>query len=204
MSRSTSGISAATNAQTVAGAGPTPRSGRRRIALAGVASASFTLATPEGDRRIELPLPGLYNVYNALAAAALSRALGVGLDQIAAGLEDVTAAFGRAESIAVGDTELSILLIKNPAGANEILRTLALEPGELELLAVLNDLTADGRDVSWVWDADFELLADHVGTVTCAGTRAAELALRLKYAGVPVDRVRVVPELPRALDAAID
>ena len=106
------------------------------------------------------------------------------LAQVADGLADVAAAFGRAERIAVGDHELSVLLIKNPAGANEILRTLALESGELDLLGVLNDRIADGRDISWVWDADFELLAGRVRRVTCAGTRAAELALRLKYAGV--------------------
>src|SRR6202012_1408004 len=97
----------------------------------------------------------------------------------------------------------SILLIKNPAGANEVLRTLVLEPGELDLLAVLNDRTADGRDISWVWDADFEMLAGRVGRVTCAGTRAAELALRLKYAGVAPERLTVVPALGPALDAAL-
>ena len=101
----------------------------------------------------------------------------------------------------VGDTELSILLIKNPAGANEVLRTLALEHGELDLLAILNDRTADGRDVSWIWDADFELLAARVAHVTCAGTRAAELALRLKYAGVRWSGCRSSPDLPAALDA---
>jgi UDP-N-acetylmuramyl tripeptide synthase len=122
---------------------------------------------------------------------------------VAAGLGSVTAAFERAERVRIGATELSILLIKNPAGANEILRTLALEQGELDVLAILNDRTADGRDVSWVWDADFELLASSVGKVTCAGTRAAELALRLKYAGVPVERLRVVADLPTALDAAL-
>jgi UDP-N-acetylmuramyl tripeptide synthase len=103
----------------------------------------------------------------------------------------------------VGDRELSVLLVKNPAGANEILRTLTLEPGELNLLGVLNDRTADGRDVSWVWDADFELLAGRVRRVTCAGTRAAELALRLKYAGIPSVRLDVVPHLPTALDRAL-
>ena len=99
--------------------------------------------------------------------------------------------------------ELSILLIKNPAGANEILRTLALEPGELDLLGILNDHTADGRDVSWIWDADFELLLGRVRRITCAGTRAAELALRLKYAGVPADRLQVTPPLAQALDQAL-
>jgi UDP-N-acetylmuramyl tripeptide synthase len=174
------------------------------VTLDGVSASEFTLATPVGSRRVRVPLPGLYNVYNALAAAGLSLALGASLDAVAAGLETVTAAFGRAETIRVGARELSILLIKNPAGANEVLRTLALEPGELDLLAVLNDLIADGRDVSWVWDADFELLAGHVRSVTCAGTRAAELALRFKYAGVPADRLEVVPELPRALDTALE
>ena len=100
-----------------------------------------------------------------------------------------SAAPSRSRSASV---ELSILLIKNPAGANEILRTLALEHGELDLLAILNDRTADGHDVSWVWDADFEILASRVRHVTCAGTRAAELALRFKYAGVPSERLGVV------------
>jgi UDP-N-acetylmuramyl tripeptide synthase len=115
----------------------------------------------------------------------------------------VTAAFGRAERIQIGDAEVSILLVKNPAGANEILRTLVLEHEELDVLAVLNDRTADGKDVSWVWDADFEILAGRVRWVTCAGTRAAELALRLKYAGVAVERLDVVPKLDQALDAAL-
>jgi len=138
-----------------------------------------------------------------LGAAALCLELDTPPAKVAEGLGAVTAAFGRAERVRIGATELSILLIKNPAGANEILRTLALEPGALDVLAILNDRTADGRDVSWVWDADFELLASSVATVTCAGTRAAELALRLKYAGVPVERIRVVADLPTALDAAL-
>ncbi len=117
-----------------------------------------------------------------------------------AGLRDVRAAFGRAERIAIGDVELQVLLVKNPAGANEILRTLVLEPEELDVLAILNDRTADGRDVSWVWDADYEMLAGRVRRVTCAGTRAAELAVRLKYAGVPSDRLHVTPALAPALD----
>src|ERR1044072_8124991 len=120
----------------------------------------------------------------------------------AGGLEAARAVFGRAEAVAVGDRELAILLVKNPAGANEVLRTLALDPGRHDVFAVLNDRTADGHDVSWVWDADFELVADRVRRVTCSGTRAAELAVRLKYAGVPVDRLHVVPPLADGLDAA--
>jgi UDP-N-acetylmuramyl tripeptide synthase len=182
---------------------PDPDVAAEAIELHGTRAASFRLRTPSGTVAIELPLPGLYNVYNALGAAALCLALGVALETVAAGLESVTAAFGRAERIQIAATELSLLLIKNPAGANEILRTLALEPNELDLLAILNDRTADGRDVSWVWDADFEILAARVRRVTCAGTRAAELALRLKYAGVDPRRLHVVPSVAAALDAAL-
>jgi len=182
---------------------PTPSVAAEQIRLEGTRGASFRLRTPDGTAEIRLPLPGLYNVYNALGAAALCLELGVPLEHVARGLQAVRAAFGRAEAVRIGDRELSILLIKNPAGANEILRTLALEHQDLDLLAILNDRTADGKDVSWVWDADFEILAPRVRRATCAGTRAAELALRLKYAGVPLDRLRVTPGLPRALDQAL-
>ena len=102
------------------------------------------------------------------------------------------AVFGRVEVIEVSGKPVSILLIKNPAGANEVLRTLRLEStdGGIDLWLALNDRIADGRDVSWIWDADFELLADRVRRVICAGTRAPEMALRLKYAGWPRTRSR--------------
>jgi UDP-N-acetylmuramyl tripeptide synthase len=114
-------------------------------------------------------------------------------------------AFGRVETVAVGDKRVSILLVKNPAGTNEVLRTLRLEAerGELDLWIALNDRIADGRDVSWIWDADFELLASAVRRVTCAGTRAPEMALRLKYAGFPAEAIAVEPEIETALDAAL-
>ena len=172
---------------------PTPSIAAERISLDGTRRSSFELTTPVGNASIELPLPGLYNVYNALGAASLCLGLDVPLTAVVAGLRDVQAAFGRAERITIGDVELQVLLIKNPAGANEILRTLVLEHEELDVLAILNDRVADGRDVSWVWDADFEMLAGRVRRVTCAGTRAAELAVRLKYAGVPGDRLHVTP-----------
>jgi len=182
---------------------PAPEIAAERIELHGTRAASFRLRTPAGAIDVELPLPGLYNVYNALGAATLCLGLGIGLEQVVAGLQSVRAVFGRAETVPIGEVELSILLVKNPAGANEILRTLALERTELDVLAVLNDRTADGRDVSWVWDADFELLAPSVRRATCSGTRAAELALRLKYAGVPTERLSVIPSLPHALDEAL-
>ena len=183
---------------------PTPSLAAEQIELQGTRSARFTLRTPSESARVALPLPGLYNVYNALSAAALCLELGIELETVVAGLEAAKAAFGRAERLTVGDVELQVLLMKNPAGANEIMRTLALEGGELDLLGVLNDGIADGRDISWIWDADFELLVGSTRRITCAGTRAAELALRLKYAGLPEDRMMVVRRgLPEALDAAL-
>lgn len=182
---------------------PEPEVAAEQIRLEGTRAAAFTLRTPSGSARVELPLPGLYNVYNALGAAALCLQLGVPLATVVEGLEAVRAAFGRAERVVVNGIELSILLIKNPAGANEVLRTVTLEPGALDVLAVLNDNTADGKDVSWVWDADFELLAGRIRRVSCAGTRAAELAVRLKYAGVPTELMHVEPDLGAALDHAL-
>ncbi len=182
---------------------PTPSVAAADVVLEGVRGARFTLRTPAGERAVALPLPGLYNVYNALGAAALALTLGAGLDDVAAGLEAVSPAFGRAETVRLGDRELSILLVKNPAGANEVLRTLALEPGEHDVLAILNDQVADGRDVSWVWDADFEVLAGRVRHATCSGTRAAEMALRLKYAGIAPERITVAGPLDEGLDRAL-
>jgi UDP-N-acetylmuramyl tripeptide synthase len=184
---------------------PAPTVTATRVTLQGVRAASFTLQTPSGVAEVALALPGLYNVYNALAAAAMATSLEIGLPEIVAGLEATKAAFGRAETVHVGGREMQILLVKNPAGANEVLRTLALEPGEHDLLGVLNDKIADGRDVSWIWDADFELLAGRVRQATCSGSRAPELALRLKYAGIDPARIRVQADLPTALrEAAAD
>ena len=181
---------------------PDPQVVATDVELHGIRSAAFRLRTDAGERRIELPLPGLYNVYNALGAAALCLQLGTALDDIATGLASVEPAFGRAETLDLG-RPTSILLVKNPAGANEVLRTLALEGAQLDLFGILNDRVADGRDVSWVWDADWELVAPHVRRLTCSGTRAAELALRLKYAGVPADRLEVEEDVERGLDRAL-
>jgi UDP-N-acetylmuramyl tripeptide synthase len=188
------------------GAGrPQPDVVATAIELLGMEGSRFSLSTPGGDLSLRLPLPGLYNVYNALAAVAAALDLGIGADRIVDALEGMRAAFGRVETIEVGGTQLSILLIKNPAGANEVLRTLRLEAtgADIDLWIALNDRIADGRDVSWIWDADFELLAGGVRRVVCAGSRAAEMALRLKYAGWPAEAIEVEPRIDRSLDRAL-
>jgi UDP-N-acetylmuramyl tripeptide synthase len=184
---------------------PRPDVAATRIELRGMEGSTATVRVPGGEIEVQLPLPGLYNVYNALGAIAAALKLGVDAGRVAAALGGMRAAFGRVETIDVGDGAVSILLIKNPAGANEVLRTLALEAqgAPIDLWVALNDRIADGRDISWVWDADFELLADSVRRVTCAGTRAPEMALRLKYAGWPEDRIAVEPDIATSLDAAV-
>ena len=176
----------------------------REIELNGLESVSFRLDTPEGSTRVELRVPGLYNVYNALAAASLSRALGASLDAIVAGLQGFSAAFGRFERIQLEERSLLVLLIKNPAGANEVVRTLLAGSAPRLLLIALNDEIADGRDVSWIWDVDFEPLLDGLERLIATGERAAELALRFKYAGLPERAIEVVPSLEAALDRGLE
>jgi UDP-N-acetylmuramyl tripeptide synthase len=184
---------------------PAPDVAATRVELHGMRGSTLTVGTPAGELRVELPLPGLYNAYNALAAIAAALQLGIEPAGIGPALAGARGAFGRVETIEAAGKSLSILLIKNPAGANEVLRTLRLEAGEkgLDLWIALNDRIADGRDVSWIWDADFELLGTAVRRVTCAGRRAPEMALRLKYAGWPVEAIAVEPAIERSLDAAL-
>jgi UDP-N-acetylmuramyl tripeptide synthase len=175
----------------------------RSVELHALERSSFDLVTPDGTRRVELALPGLYNVYNALGAAALAAALGATLDDVVAGLGRFSAAFGRFERIPVGGKRLLLLLIKNPAGANEAVRTL-VDGGPPRLAVVaLNDAIADGRDVSWIWDVDFEPLLAGLERLVATGDRAAELALRFKYGGFDEGAIEVEPNLERALDRGL-
>jgi lipid II isoglutaminyl synthase (glutamine-hydrolysing) len=181
---------------------PAPQVAATQVQLDGMSGSHVKLRTPQGTLELDLPLPGLYNVYNAVAAAATALELGVPPATVDEALEGFGGAFGRVETIPMDGRGVSILLIKNPAGANEVLRTLTLEDGELDLWLALNDRIADGRDVSWIWDADFEVLTGRVRRATCAGTRAEEMALRLKYAGIDAG-IEVERDLERSLDAAV-
>jgi UDP-N-acetylmuramyl tripeptide synthase len=176
----------------------------RAVALSGLERSSFDLVTPAGTRRVSLALPGLYNVYNALAAASLALVLGASLDEIQAGLARFQGAFGRFERIVAGDRTVLLLLVKNPAGANEVLRTLADAGPPGRLLVALNDEIADGRDVSWIWDVDFEPLIGSLQELVASGGRAEELALRFKYGGLDPDRITLVHDLGAALTHGLE
>jgi UDP-N-acetylmuramyl tripeptide synthase len=176
----------------------------RDVSLQGLERASFRLDMPEGSRRVELALPGLYNVYNAVAAAALAWALGAGLDDIGAGLERFSAAFGRFERVAIDEKRILLLLIKNPAGANEAVRTLVDGGAPRVLVVALNDEIADGRDVSWIWDVDFEPLLPGLQTLVASGSRAAELALRFRYGGLDESAIELEPDLAAGIDRGLE
>ena len=175
----------------------------RSIDLQALDASAFDLVTPAGTARVRLPLPGLYNVYNALAAASVALALDASLDEIVSGLGAFTAAFGRFERIEAGDRRILMLLIKNPAGANEAIRTLEEGGVPRTVVIALNDRIADGRDVSWIWDVDFEPLLEQAETIIASGERAAELALRFTYAGFPSSQLEVIPDLREALDRGL-
>jgi len=176
----------------------------RAIELKELESAAFELETPAGSTRVELRLPGLYNVYNAVGAAALAQVLGASLDEIRDGLGRFGAAFGRFERIVADGRTLLVLLIKNPAGANEVVRTLVDGGTPPVLLVALNDAIADGQDVSWIWDVDLEPLLGRAERIVASGTRAHELALRLVYGGLPEERLEVEPELGAALRRGLE
>lgn len=180
----------------------------RDVMLHGVESLDLTLHEAAGKSYpISLGVPGLYNAYNAVAAAALTRTLGVEPAAITSALAAFRAAFGRIERLSYRGRTLIMALVKNPTGFNEVLRMLTAASGELTVpvLIAINDLAADGRDVSWLWDVDFELLASASAPISTAGIRGADMANRLKYAGLPPERIKTLPVDGRsALEAFVD
>ncbi len=171
--------------------------------LRGARGSAPRIRTPQGEVTLDLTLPGLHNVLNATAALAGAIAMGVPARDAAAAISRVPAAFGRAERVSVNGREVILLLAKNPAGANENVRTLMLEPGQHDLLVALNDRIADGRDVSWIWDVDWEQVLPHVRRLTVTGERAHDMALRFRYAGLDMDLLHIEPDHAVALTSAL-
>ncbi len=168
----------------------------------GIDGTQFTLRTPQGAAQVDVSLPGVYNIHNVLAAAACSLQVGVPLEIIVRALGTFAPAFGRAERVRIDGREAILLLAKNPAGFNEVLRTVLRADAQHALIAI-NDLTADGRDISWLWDVDFEMLAGRLQRVVVSGLRAEDMALRLKYAGLSPEAMVVEKDLASALTEAL-
>ncbi len=154
---------------------------------------------------VNLAIPGIYNAYNAVAAAAGAHASGVGLDDIRVGLEGFSGAFGRMEVLDIGGRELVLALSKNPVGFDQILGAVVSDDEAAAVVLGINDGHADGRDISWLWDVDFEMLCKRPDIrVSCAGSRAEDMAVRLKYGGIPAEGLRVEGDLASSVDAALE
>jgi UDP-N-acetylmuramyl tripeptide synthase len=154
------------------------------------------VTTGNEEEEVVVPLPGLYNIYNALAAITTAQVLDISWEPILKGIEQFKPVFGRGESVQMEGRMLRLLLAKNPTGFNEVLRTLFSENATRHILFVLNDRIADGQDVSWIWDVDFERVVGNTATLVVTGTRARDLALRMKYAGVASEDMQIVPSQP--------
>ncbi|MBP6348891.1 MAG: DUF1727 domain-containing protein [Candidatus Obscuribacter sp.] len=178
---------------------PVPHIVARDVEVFGT-SSRFKLGIGHTEEDCVIPLPGLFNVYNALAAAAAAHQLGVSNQAIRSGLKEYSTLFGRSEKLIIEGKSVIVQLIKNPAGATQAISSCVLDK-KARLLIAINDNLADGRDVSWLWDADFELLAASglTGEVTVSGLRAEDMAVRMKYAGYPEAKITCIPKLASAL-----
>lgn len=188
---------------------PQPEIALSRLELDGERGAQLTITHHQRESlEFRIGIPGLYNALNALAATAALLELGVAPEQIQTTLSTFNAAFGRIERVNAAGRALLLALIKNPIGASETIRMLtgqrADTDAKLRLLIIINDRHADGTDVSWLWDADFERLQGNVAHVVISGTRAADMAVRMKYAGIDPQLIQLEPDLSQALDQALD
>ena len=171
-----------------------------QIALQGLRGLNMGISVDNQALDIKFNLPGFYNVYNILAAAACANVLGIKSKIIESGIEKFDAAFGRLEKFKMNSNEAILMLVKNPTGFNEVIRLLKTDGQKKKMIITLNDNIPDGRDISWIWDVDFEKLVCLVDFVWVAGKRAEELALRFKYAGLNMDKILVEKDYDKLLE----
>lgn len=162
----------------------------------------------DGKKRIPatICLPGGYNIYNACAAMAAGKLLGLKEETVAASLASFSCGFGRMEKFRIHDVDVRMILIKNPAGCNQVLNYLTQLREPFTFVACLNDRAQDGVDVSWIWDVDFERLTamgDQIASIDVSGRRAEDMAMRFKYAGFPTERLRVNKDYRSLIENAV-
>ena len=181
---------------------PKPEVAITNVEEADRTGSRFVLAIEGKRSEFKLPLPGTYNLYNGLAALSLGHGLGLSLETMRSVLVSTKAAFGRVEQVEIDGRTLCLLLIKNPAGFTQVLQTFVIGREAVRVMFAINDLAADGRDVSWLWDVPIEALAGHESHIITAGIRGDDMALRLHYAGVKSERASSLSEGLKALVAA--
>jgi lipid II isoglutaminyl synthase (glutamine-hydrolysing) len=174
-----------------------------KLAPDGQGPTHVELRTPQGNMTLEIALPGLHNVYNAAAAIGASLAAGFEKEKLPVALVSIKPAFGRLEKIQAGDQTIYLSFVKNPTSFNLILRLIAQHPGKKHILLAASHTIVDGEDFSWLWDIEVEEVAQDIADVVCSGNKPEELAMRLKYAEIPVDKISQNADLESALDAAL-
>ncbi len=155
---------------------------------------------------VKINVPGLYNIYNSMSAVTCGLALGLSLENSVKALERFENSFGRMENIRISNLNINIILVKNPTGFNQVLEYLSSFPEVNQLALLINDNAADGRDISWLWDVEFEKLSGHQDRfekIYVSGTRAEDMALRLKYAGFDTKRIELVKDYNKIINSAI-
>jgi UDP-N-acetylmuramyl tripeptide synthase len=152
---------------------------------------------------LDIPLPGLHNVYNTAAAIGASLAAGLTLEKMPAAISNIRPAFGRLEKIQAGDQTIYLSFVKNPTSFNLMLRLIAQHSGPKHMLIVASRTVVDGEDFAWLWDVDIENITKDLLDAICSGNKAEELAMRLKYADVPVEKISIIHEREAALNAAL-
>ena len=168
----------------------------------GAQHSEMTVRFTGADRQsLTLPLPGVYNAYNAVAAVTAAYQMGCSMPAIQSGLSTYHGLFGRAEKRQIHGKNVMMLLIKNPTGAAEVLKVVAADP-KAQVLIMINDNYADGRDVSWLWDTPFEYLQTQQQPIWVSGQRADDMALRLLYGGIPTEKIQIDPQPLHALEKA--
>ena len=159
------------------------------------ADGSTVVMDIRGEKRIvKVNLPAMYNIYNAIGAVTAVVEMGLGADAAVDALADFKCGFGRMEQFKLGKAGTRMMLVKNPAGCNQVIEFLENIKEKFILVVCLNDRGADGTDISWIWDADFEglrSLGSRLDQVVVSGDRASDMRVRIKYAGIPDGRIRV-------------
>ncbi|MBQ7255056.1 MAG: DUF1727 domain-containing protein [Oscillospiraceae bacterium] len=166
--------------------------------------SDVTITVGDTPYSARINLPAGYNIYNGCAAMAISHVMGFDLKVASLALGHFTCGFGRMEKFHIGSADLRMILIKNPAGCNQVLNFLSSISEPYVFTACLNDRAQDGKDISWIWDVDFERLAemgDKLSAIYVSGVRAEELAMRFYYAGVPREKLHVEKNYDLLTDA---
>lgn len=169
-------------------------------------SSTIEIQLPDEKISVKLALPGLYNIYNALAGAALGHLMDLTEKDLVHVLEGFECGFGRMESVTVQNRQLKLILVKNPTGFNQVLKYLLTQKDKCVVALAINDKLADGTDISWLWDVDFEILTfmqEKVRSFYVSGLRAEDMAVRLKYAGIPEGNILIEHDESRLIDDLI-